>query len=206
MYIADVMAFCDGGRFNWTLKMLPERSVTMSVIHHLLCLHRRLVWFRCGRRALAWLRCRRGGLGWFPDRAARAQALNCLRVEPQFFENLLVVFADFRRAFRRHFRHTVHLDRTADRGSQLAARALERNDDVIQPQLRVVDHLLWPADGAKRDVDVAEDLGPMGHRLRAENFVEDGRELRHLCDQLGGIEECWIGQQAGGGTGLQRGA
>src|SRR4030095_7382266 len=140
MYMADVIAFFTAGRFNWTRKMLPERSVTMSVIPHLLCLHRWVVWFRCRRRTIAWLRCPRGGPACLSDRAARAQLLNCLRVESQFFENLFVVFADFRRAFRRHFRHTVHLDRTADRGSQLAARALKRNDNVIQPQLRIVDH------------------------------------------------------------------
>jgi hypothetical protein len=34
-YIAEVMAFFFAGRLSWIRKMLPERSVTMSLIFHL---------------------------------------------------------------------------------------------------------------------------------------------------------------------------
>ena len=32
MYMADVIAFFDAGRFSWTRKTLSERSVTMSLM------------------------------------------------------------------------------------------------------------------------------------------------------------------------------
>src|SRR5260370_12879978 len=35
LYIAKVIAFFLAGRLNWTRRILPERSVTMSVIGHL---------------------------------------------------------------------------------------------------------------------------------------------------------------------------
>jgi len=46
---------------------------------------------------------------------------------------------------------------------------------LVRSQLRIVDHFLRPAHGAERDMDGAEDLGPMRHRLRAEDLVENGR-------------------------------
>src|SRR5258707_6816254 len=95
MYMADVIAFFDAGRFSWTRNTLSERSVTMSVILHLRCLHRRLVWFRCCRRTGAWFRCCRSRLGCgFPDSAAGAQAGDFSRAETDLFEYLFVVLAE----------------------------------------------------------------------------------------------------------------
>src|SRR5262245_48509957 len=97
--------------------------------------------------------------------AARAQAVDFVRIETELAENLLAVLSETRSAPRRHFRDTVHLDRTADCRRQLAACAVERDDDVVRPQLRIVDHLLRPANGAKRNVDAAEHLVPVRHWL-----------------------------------------
>src|SRR5437588_5228028 len=92
MYMADVIAFFFSGRFNWIRKICPERSVIMSLILGCLC--------RCD---------------WFPDDAARAQALDFFRVEPEFLETFVVVFAKIGRAPCRYFCDAVHLNRTADR-------------------------------------------------------------------------------------------
>src|SRR5216684_4951005 len=108
-YMFDVIAFFFSGRFNWIRKMLPERSVRMSLIVH-------LPWL------LFWMLDARNG-------TARAEALNFGGTEPELFENLFVVFADFRGALGRHFRDAVHLNRAADRELQLPARSFERNDD-----------------------------------------------------------------------------
>ncbi len=66
---------------------------------------------------------------------ADAEAFDFGSTEPELFENLFVVFADFRGAPGRHFRDAVHLNRAADRELQLPARSFERNDDVIRSQL-----------------------------------------------------------------------
>jgi hypothetical protein len=58
----------------------------------------------------------------------------------------------------------------------VVASAIQRNDDVIRAQLRIVDHLFRPAHSAERDVDATENVVPMRHRLRAEDFVENGRQ------------------------------
>src|SRR5260221_14687131 len=183
--MAEVIAFFDAGRFNWIRKTLSECSVIMSVIVPLLRCRRVWSWFRCCRWTRAWFRCCRSRLGCgFPDSAAGAQAGDFSGAETEIFENLFVVLAEIRRAFRRHFADTMHLNRTADRGGQLAARAFKRNHDVIQPQLRIADDLLWTANRAERDVDAIKDLVPIGHRLSAEDFVENGRELGHVRHQL----------------------
>src|SRR6266550_1566171 len=158
MYMADVIAFFLAGRFNWIRKMFPERSVMMSLICDLLgCLR---------------------GRGWFPDDATRAQAFDFFHVEAEFLENLFVMFADFRCAFRRNFGHAVHLNRTANRRGQLIAGSFQRNDDVIGSQLRIIDDLLRIAHGAEGDVNAIEDFIPMRHRLRTEDFIEHCRQLR----------------------------
>src|SRR5260221_3742449 len=87
--------------------------------------------------------------------AARAQTIDFGRVESQFLENLVVVLSDFRSALCGHFGDAMHLDGTADGRSNLAAGALDRDDDVIRLQLWVVDHLFRPAHGAERDVHAA---------------------------------------------------
>src|SRR5258708_1835546 len=84
-YIFAVIAFFFSGRFNWIRKMLPERSVRMSLIVH-----------------LPWLLLLDAGRpGW----QARAEALDFVSTEPELFENLFVVFADFRGALGRHLGH-----------------------------------------------------------------------------------------------------
>jgi len=76
-----------------------------------------------------------------------------------------------------HFGNAMHLNRTADRGGQFAAGASSGTTTSFAPQLRIVDHILRVAHGAERDVDAIEDLVPMRHRLRAEDLVEDRRQL-----------------------------
>ncbi len=49
------------------------------------------------------------------DGMAGAEALDFGSVEPELFENLFVVFADFRGALGRHFGHAMHLNGAADR-------------------------------------------------------------------------------------------
>ena len=105
------------------------------------------------------------------------------------------MFSKRRGALCRHFRHAVHLNGAADRRGQFAACAFERNDDVIRPQLRIVDDFLWPAHDAEGDVNAIEDFVPMRHRLRAEDFVENCGQLRHVLHQLGRIGEARIRQE-----------
>src|ERR1700752_3211145 len=112
--------------------------------------------------------------------AAGAQRIDFGRAKSELLENLLVVLAEPRSALCRRLGDAVHLDRAADRRRQLAAGALERNDDVIGPELRIVYHLLWIAHDAEGDVHAAEDFVPMRHRLCAEDLVEDGGELSHV--------------------------
>src|SRR4051794_10115065 len=91
----------------------------------------------------------------------RAQAFDFTRVEAQLPENLVVVLADIWSALCSDFYDAMHFYRTANRRSQLAARTFEWKDDVVQPQLRIVDYLLRPAYRAERDVNAIEDLVPM---------------------------------------------
>src|SRR6266446_10522746 len=71
------------------------------------------------------------------DGSAGTQAIDLLRVEAELLEDLFVMFAELRGTPGRDFGHVVHLNRTADRGAQVAARALEGNDDVVGPELRI---------------------------------------------------------------------
>src|ERR1700736_987508 len=96
--------------------MFPERSVMMSLICNLLRCH--CSWFGCSR-------------GWARDDAARAQALDFFRVEPEFLENFVVVFSQLRRALCRYFCDAVHLNRTADCKFQVFSRAFQRHNDVV---------------------------------------------------------------------------
>src|SRR6266851_4718233 len=106
--------------------------------------------------------------------AVDAQALDLRRVEPQFLEDLVVVFAELRGALRRDFRDTVHLNGTANRRGQASSGALQRNDDVVLPQLRVIDDVGGGLNAAECDPGLFEDFVPVGHRFGAEHFVEDG--------------------------------
>src|SRR6266853_6935457 len=49
------------------------------------------------------------------DGTARAEAVDFGSTEPELFENLFVVFSDFRGALGRHFGHAMHLNGAADR-------------------------------------------------------------------------------------------
>src|SRR6266403_171128 len=112
-----------------------------------------------------WFRCTRNWLCGLRNDAAGTQAGDFSRAETELFENLFVVLAEIRRAFRWHFADTMHLNRTADRRAQLAACSLDRHDDVIQSQLWIGDDFLLPTHSAVRDVNAIEDFVPMRHRL-----------------------------------------
>src|ERR1700722_2317894 len=105
--------------------------------------------------------------------AAGAQRSDLGSTESELRENFLSVLPDFRSSLCSHLGYAVHLDRTADRRRQFAARTFDRNDYVVQPQLWVVNHLFRSAHGAERDVDPAEDLVPMLHRRRAKDVIKD---------------------------------
>src|SRR5438477_9356715 len=51
---------------------------------------------------------------WFPNDAPSAQALDFFRVEPEFLQNFVVVFAEIGGSLRCYFRDAVHLNRTTD--------------------------------------------------------------------------------------------
>src|ERR1700709_1982385 len=74
----------------------------------------------------------------FRNGTARKQAIYFDGGESELQENLLVVFSNLWRALRGHFGDAVHLKRAADGGRQLAAGPLERNNDVIGPELGIV--------------------------------------------------------------------
>ena len=90
------------------------------------------------------------------------------------------MFANFRSAPGRLFGDTVHLHRAADGEFDIFPGVFQRNDDVVGFQLRIVDDLLGAAHDTERDVDATQDFIPMRHRLRAEHFIENGGELRHV--------------------------
>ena len=131
----------------------------------------------------------------FRHGAACAEAIDFGGGEPKLLENLLVVFSKGRSALRSHFHHPVHLNGAADRRGQFAACAFERNDDLVRPQLRIIDHFLGPAHDAEGDVNAIEDVVPMRHRLRAEDFVENCGQLRHILRQLRWIGEARIREE-----------
>jgi hypothetical protein len=130
-------------------------------------------------------------------RAARTEAVDFGGGEPELLENLLVLFSKRRSALRSHFRHALHLNGAADRRGQFAACAFERNDDLIRTQLRIVDDFLWPAHDAEGDVNIIEGVVPMRHRLRAEDFVKNSGQLRHVQRQLRWLDEARIREEIG---------
>src|SRR6201998_4036426 len=207
-YMAEVIAFRLAGRFNWTRRMLPECSVTISAIVKVPVL---LVNFTASRGS--------GAAHAAPDCAvtlsrmficfrngtALMQTVDFGRTESELPENLLVVFSDLWGALRGHLGDAMHLKRAADRGRQLAAGTFERNDDVVRPELGIVDHLLWSSHRAKRHVNAVEHLVPMRHRRGTEDLVEDRRELRHIRHQLRRVGEPRIRQEIGSADRLRHG-
>src|SRR5713101_4305017 len=203
-YMADVIAFRFVGRLNWTRRMLPACSVTISSIVEFPV---RLVNFNANRgsgrlrRPDSVVTLNRMFL-WFRNGTARTQTIDFGRAESELPENVLVVFSNLWGALRGHLGDAMHLKRAADCGRQFAAGTIERNDDVVRPELGIVDHLLRPTHRSERHVDAIEHLVPMRHRLGTEDLVEDRRELRHICRQLRRIGETRIGQKIRAANGL----
>src|SRR5713226_6906449 len=73
--------------------------------------------------------------------AAGMKVFDLGSVEPELSENFVIVLAQARRAVCGFLCNAVHLHGAADRKRQLASRALERNDNVVGAQLRVIDDL-----------------------------------------------------------------
>src|SRR5258707_15579483 len=110
----DVIAFFFSGRFNWTRKMLPDRSVRISaIVHSGDCLLETpsvregsvgpqapaegAARFTAAPFRIFDLRlCHPRALFGRRDGPALAHAIDLLFTEPELFENLFVVFADFR--------------------------------------------------------------------------------------------------------------
>src|SRR5712671_6358516 len=133
---------------------------------------------------------------------ARMQTIDFGRAESELPENFLVVFSNLWGALCGYLGDTMHLKRARDGGRQLAAGAIERDDDVVRLELRILDHLLRPTHRSERHVNAIEHLVPMRHRLVTEYLVEDRRELRHIRHQLCRIGETWIGQKIRAADGL----
>src|SRR6266436_1383893 len=203
-YMADVIAFRLVGRFNCTRKMLPTFSVTISSIVDVL-----VPWVNFTtsggsvrpRRPDSVVKLGRMFL-CFRNGTAGTQTIDFGRAKSQLPENLVVVFSNLRGACRGYLGDAMHLKRARDCGRQLAAGAIERNNDVVRPELGIVDHLLRSTHRSERHVDAVEHLVPMRHRLGTEDLVEDRRELRHICRQLRRIGETRIGQKIRAANGL----
>src|SRR5882724_864986 len=208
-YMADVIALRLAGRFNWTRRMLPVCSVTISTIVDVLF---PLVNFAASRGS--------GAAPTAPDRvvklrcmflclrngAVRPQTIDFGRAKSELPENFLVVLSNLRGALRGHLGDAVDLKRAGDGGRQLAAGTIERNDDVVRLKLRILDHLLRPTHRSERHVNAIEHLVPMRHRLGRKDLVEDRRELRHIRHQLRRIGETRVGQKIGAADGLGDGS
>src|SRR6266436_7377265 len=203
-YMADVIAFRLVGRFNCTRRMLPACSVTISSIVEVL-----VPWVNFTtsggsvrpRRPDSVVKLGRMFL-CFRNGTAGTQTIDFGRAKSELPENLVVVFSNLRGALRGHLGDTMHLKRAADCGRQLAAGAIERNNDVVRPELGIVDHLLRSTHRSERHVDAIENLIPMCHRLATEDLVEDRCELRHIRRQLRRIGETRIGQKISAADGL----
>ncbi len=142
----------------------------------------------------------------FPNRTTGTQTIDFGRAKSELPENFLVVFSNLWSALGGHFGDAMHLKRAADCGCQLAAGTIERDDDVVRLELGIVDHLSRPTHGSERHVNAIEHLVPMGHRLGAEDLVEDRRKLRHIRRQLRRIGETRIGQKVRAADGLGDGS
>src|SRR5260370_20016781 len=97
----------------------------------------------------------------FRNGTAFTQTIDFGSAKSELPENLVVVFANLWGALRGHLGDAMHLKRAADCGRQLAAGAFKRNDDVVRPELGIVDHLLRSTHRSERHVDAIENLIPM---------------------------------------------
>ena len=85
----------------------------------------------------------------FRNGTAPTQAIDFGCAESELPENFLVVFSNLWGALRGHLGDAMHLKRAGDGGRQLAAGTIERNDDVVRLELRILDHLLRPTSDRK---------------------------------------------------------
>src|ERR1700744_724693 len=92
----------------------------------------------------------------FRNRTAFMQAVDFACAKSELPENLLVVLSKLWGALRGDLGDAMHLKRAADGGRQLAPGAVERNNDVISPELGIVDHLLRPAHRSEGHVNATE--------------------------------------------------
>ena len=95
----------------------------------------------------------------------RKENVDIFRREAKLPQQLIVVLAQFRAALCRDFGDTVQLDWTADRGRHLASRALERDDNIVLPELRIFHDLARMVNDAECKVRLFEDFLPVRHRL-----------------------------------------
>src|SRR6267378_3996047 len=201
-YMADVIAFRFVGRFNWTRRMLPACSVTISSIVDVPSRNFTASRGRGGSRRPDCVVVLNRMFLCFRNGTARTQTIDFGRAKSELPENFVVVFSNLRGALRGHLGDTMHLKRAADCGRQLAAGTIERNDDVVRLELGIIDHLLRSTHCSERHVSAVEHLVPMRHRLGTEDLVKDRRELRHIRHQLRRIGETRIGQKIRAADGL----
>ena len=149
------------------------------------------------------LRSDSGRFSRFPESARCVQPFDGNVVEAEFFQDFVVVFADFRGPFSRDFDHAVYLNRAADCEIQIATRALDRDDDIVLPQLRVVDHFGGSTHDAIREVSLVEDFLPVRHRLCGESCVQNSREFTRIGDGGAG-ERGQNGRKKGTGAAVTR--
>ena len=116
-YMAEVIAFRFAGRFDSTRRMLPERSVTISLIVCVLCQPDAFPYSSPdGDFAAPTFRglLHRVSPG-FRDGSAGAQAVDVGRTKSQLTENLLIVLPELGSAPGRDLRDAMDLHRAADR-------------------------------------------------------------------------------------------
>src|SRR6266436_8841563 len=127
--------------------------------------------------------------------AAGMKLFDLASVEPELPENVVIVLAEVGRTACGFLCNAVHLHGAADRRGQLASRALERNDDVVRAQLRVIDDLGGFQNRSVRDVRFVEDFAPVLHRLPGEHVIQDCPELCGVRRLFCRIAEARIGYQ-----------
>ncbi len=127
--------------------------------------------------------------------AARTESVDFVAGEAKFFKHLFVVLPNFRSSPGRHFSDIVHLDGTADRELQIRSGALDRHNDSVRLQLRIFDDFARCVNDAVCQVTLIENFLPVRDRLRAEYFIQNGREFRRIRRQLCRIGESRVCQQ-----------
>src|SRR5439155_1093102 len=114
---------------------------------------------------------------FFPSRSARSIEPSSRLGTPMFVQYTWPARVSMAMPSGRHLRNAGHANGATDRRGQIAAGALQRNDDVVLPQLRIFDDISRCLYAAERDAGLFEDFVPVGHRLCAERFVQNRSEL-----------------------------